>query len=108
MAVPVSRLISLVDEVSGLQSPFSLSEDGEAQGPRDPFSVCADGGGQGPCDSFSVQMVRARVPVIPGLTMLFCCVPGGHLVPRPHACTDMPRHYWCHGPEGCVPLPGGS
>lgn len=54
MAVPVSRLISLVDEVSGLQSPFSLSEDGEAQGPRDPFSVCADGGGQGPCDSFSV------------------------------------------------------
>lgn len=58
--------------------------------------------------SLSVQMVRARVPVIPGLTMLFCCVPGGHLVPRPHACTDMPRHYWCHGPEGCVPLPGGS
>ena len=34
-------------------------------------------------------MVRARVPVISGLAMLFYYVPGGHLVPQPHTCPDM-------------------
>ena len=96
--------------LSGLQSPFSLGADGEGQGPWDPFSVSADGEGQGPCDPFSLSADgEGQGPCDSWAyhALLLCSrrPPGS---PATHWHRHSTGDYWYHGPEGCVPLPGGS
>ena len=87
--------VSADGEGQGPWDPFSISADGEGQGPCDPFSLSADGEGQGPCDSWAYHalLLCSRRP------------PGS---PATHWHRHSTGDYWCHGPEGCVPLPGGS